>query len=206
MLLPLGRGARIELFAISVAGQGFCSGREKEAGMAKAPSAAADQDGPVADEKRRRGFPAPITILVLVLVLVWLATFFIPSGQYQLDETGSPIAGSFQQIEPPLDLEGRMRDLLLAPVNGMYGILDPATGQVGPFNSGIMFGSVQVFLFILAIGGFMTVVFATGALDRGIHHLAYRFRARGPLLIVVLSLLFGVLGSVMAWSDETLGL
>jgi uncharacterized ion transporter superfamily protein YfcC len=52
----------------------------------------------------------------------------------------------------------------------------------------------------------MTVVFATGALDRGIHHLAYRFRARGPLLIVVLSLLFGVLGSVMAWSDETLGL
>jgi uncharacterized ion transporter superfamily protein YfcC len=69
-----------------------------------------------------------------------------------------------------------------------------------------MFGSVQVFLFILAIGGFMTVVFATGALDRGIHHLAYAFRARGPVLIVVLSLLFGVLGSVMAWSDETLGL
>ena len=30
--------------------------------------------------------------------------------------------------------------------------------------------------------------------------------ARGPVLIVVLSLLFGVLGSVMAWSDETLGL
>jgi uncharacterized ion transporter superfamily protein YfcC len=69
-----------------------------------------------------------------------------------------------------------------------------------------MFGSAQVFLFILAIGGFMTVVFATGALDRGIHQLAYRFRSRGPLLIVVLSLLFGVLGSVMAWSDETLGL
>jgi uncharacterized ion transporter superfamily protein YfcC len=69
-----------------------------------------------------------------------------------------------------------------------------------------MFGSVQVFLFILAIGGFMTVVFATGALDLGIHHLAYRFRTRGPLMIVALSVLFGVLGSVMAWSDESLGL
>ena len=61
----------------------------------------------------------------------------------------------------------------------MYGIQNPATGQVGPFNHGAMFGSVQVFLFILAIGGFMTVVFSTGALDLGIHHLAYRFRARG---------------------------
>ena len=82
---------------------------------------------------------------------MWAATFFIPAGQYQLDASGSPIAGSFRNIAPPLDLEGRIRDLLLAPVNGLYGIQDPATGQVGPFNSGIMFGSVQVFLFILAI-------------------------------------------------------
>lgn len=157
-------------------------------------------------EKNRRTFPAPLTILLFVLLLVWLAALLIPSGQYQLDASGSLIAGSFQIIPSPLDLEGRVRDLLLAPVNGLYGIQDPATGMVGPFNSGSMFGSAQVFLFILAIGGFMTVVFATGALDRGIHHLAYAFRARGPLLIVVLSLLFGVLGSVMAWSDETLGL
>jgi uncharacterized ion transporter superfamily protein YfcC len=159
-----------------------------------------------AQEKKKRGFPAPITILTVVLVLVWMATFLIPSGEYRLDEGRSPIPGSFKTIESPLDFNGRVRDLLLAPVNGLYGIQDPATGQVGPFNRGTMFGSVQVFLFILAIGGFMTVVFATGALDLGIHHLAYRFRTRGPLLIVALSLLFGVLGSVMAWSDESLGL
>jgi hypothetical protein len=156
--------------------------------------------------RRKGGFPAPITILLAVLLAVWIAAFFIPSGEFQLDENGSPIAGTYSQIEPPLDTAGRIRDLLLAPVNGLYGIQDPVTGQVGPFNSGLMFGSVSVFLFILAIGGFMTVVFATGALDRGIHHLAYRFRYQGPLLIVILSLLFGVLGSVMAWSDETLGM
>jgi uncharacterized ion transporter superfamily protein YfcC len=141
-----------------------------------------------------------------VLLAVWIAAFFIPSGEFQRDESGSPIAGSYGQIEPPLDTAGRIRDLLLAPVNGLYGIQDPETGQVGPFNSGLMFGSVSVFLFILAIGGFMAVVLATGALDRGIQHLAYRFRYQGPLLIVILSLLFGVLGSVMAWPDETLGM
>src|SRR5262245_15692110 len=167
---------------------------------------AAAAPGEGATEVKKGGFPAPITILALVLVAVWMAAFFIPSGEYQLDAGGSPIAGSFKQIPPPLDIGNRVRDLLLAPVNGLYGIQDPATGQVGPFNRGKMFGSVQVFLFILAIGGFMTVVFATGALDLGIHHLAYNFRARGSLLIVALSFLFGVLGSVMAWSDESLGL
>ena len=157
-------------------------------------------------EKKKGGFPSPLTILTIVLVLVWIATFFIPSGQYDVDASGSPIAGTYKQIEAPHDFGGQVRELLLAPVNGLYGIQDPETGQVGPFNRGAMFGSVQVFLFILAIGGFMTVVFATGSLDLGIHHLAYRFRARGPLLIVILSLLFGLLGSVMSWSDETLGM
>jgi len=78
--------------------------------------------------------------------------------------------------------------------------------MVGPFNKGTMFGSVEVFLFILSIGGFMTVVFATGALDLGIHHLSYRFREHGPALIAILVVLFGVLGSIKGWSDETLGL
>ena len=170
------------------------------------PAPGAGQAAPRSSEKKGGSFPAPVTILAIVLVLVWIAAFFIPSGEYKLDATGSPIAGSFHATEPPLDFAGRVRDLFLAPINGLYGIKDPATGQVGPFNSGSMFGSVQVFLFILAIGAFMTTVFATGALDLGIHHLAYRFRARGTLLIVALSVLFGILGSVMAWSDESLGL
>jgi uncharacterized ion transporter superfamily protein YfcC len=93
---------------------------------------------------------------------------------------------------------------VLSPINGLYGISDAETGQVGPFNSGTLFGSAQVFLFILAIGGFMTVVFATGALDRGLSLLAHRFRARGALLIIVMSLVFALLGSVMSWSDEQL--
>jgi len=157
--------------------------------MGKAARPASGSLGPVdrenastsaAGEKRERGFPAPVTILTVVLILVWIAAFFIPSGQYELDGSGSPIAGSFRYVAHPLDFGGRVQDLLLAPVNGMYGIQNPETRMVGPFNRGTMFGSVEVFLFILSIGGFMTVVFATGALDLGIHHLAYRFGERGP--------------------------
>ncbi|MFZ0530231.1 MAG: Na+/H+ antiporter NhaC family protein [Propionicimonas sp.] len=155
--------------------------------------------------KRQAGFPSPLAILLLVMVGVWLLALVIPSGLYELDDSGAPIAGTYHVVDSPLDFGGRVRDLLLAPVNGLYGILDPASGQVGPFNSGWMFGSVQVFLFILAIGGFMTVVFKTGSLDLGISRLAHRFASRGPALIVVLAVLFGFLGSVMSWSDESLG-
>ena len=156
-------------------------------------------------EKKGFAFPAPITILGIVILLVWIAAFFIPAGQYQVGADGRPIPGTFENVPSPLDFPGRVWDLVLSPINGLYGIQDAVTGQVGPFNTGILFGSAQVFLFILAIGGFMTVVFATGALDLGIGHLAYRFRSRGPLLIILLSVIFGILGSVMSWSDETLG-
>jgi uncharacterized ion transporter superfamily protein YfcC len=157
-------------------------------------------------EGRGRRFPAPVTILTFVLVVVWIATFFLPSGEYKHDPSGSPIADSFRYVASPLDFKGRLEGLLLAPVNGMYGIQDPETGQVIPANKGAMFGSVGVFLFILSIGGFMGVVFATGALDLGIHQLSHRFRQRGALLIAVLMVLFGALGSIKGWSDETLGL
>ena len=153
-----------------------------------------------------RAFPSPLTILLLVLVGVWLLALALPSGQYQHDPaTGAPVPGSFKEVPSPLSFRESLSDLALAPGNGLFGVQDLETGHVGPFNAGALFGSAHVFLFILAIGGFMTVVFRTGALDLGITHLAHRFSTRGPLLIIVLSVLFGILGSVMSWSDETLG-
>lgn len=170
------------------------------AGSGNEPVPTGDDSGPAPE---KRGFPSPLTILLLVIFGVWLLAWFIPAGRFTLDgATGQHV---FERIDSPLSFGDRLRDLFMSPINGMYGRIDPVTDQVGPFNQGRMFGSVDVFLFILAIGGFMTVVFKTGALNLGIAHLAHRFRARGAVLIIVLSVLFGILGSVMSWSDETLG-
>ena len=62
-----------------------------------------------------------------------------------------------------------------------------------------------MFLFVLAIGAFITVMFATGALDRGIARLAHRTRDRGWLLIVAIMAVFSLLGSVEGMAEETLG-
>ena len=97
-----------------------------------------------------------------------------------------------------------MNDLFLAPINGMYGVQD-ADGFVSPDNSGDLFGSVEIFFFVLAIGIFVTMMLATGALDRGIGRLAQRLSSRGWLLIVAIMVLFSLLGSIEGFAEETLG-
>ncbi|WP_329561566.1 YfcC family protein [Streptomyces uncialis] len=150
-------------------------------------------------------FPSALTVLVLVTLGVWALAFLVPPGTYDRDDDGAPVQGTYHRVDTSQSLTDRLNDLFLAPVNGLYGILDPGSGQVGPTFSGELYGSAGVFLFILAIGAFITVVFATGALERGIERLAHRLRSRGSLLIAGIMLVFSVLGTVEGFAEETLG-
>jgi hypothetical protein len=71
-------------------------------------------------------FPGAATTLAIVTMLVWLETLFIPSGRYETDESGSPIPGSFQQVPSPLSFRGSAGQLVLSPINGVYGLRNPA--------------------------------------------------------------------------------
>jgi uncharacterized ion transporter superfamily protein YfcC len=154
---------------------------------------------------QRRWFPSALTVLAIVLLATWILTFFIPSGRYEVNDDGAPIPGTYEQVDAPLSFGEKVKDFFLSPVNGLYGIQDTETGFVDPDASGILYGSAGVFLFVLAIGIFITVMFATGALDRGIARLAYAVRGRGWLLIVAIMCVFSLLGSVEGMAEETLG-
>ncbi|MCL1693541.1 MAG: hypothetical protein M3096_07655, partial [Actinomycetia bacterium] len=56
-----------------------------------------DEEAPPT-KKSKFTFPTALTVLAIVLLVVWIAAFFIPSGVYELDESGSPIPGSYQEI------------------------------------------------------------------------------------------------------------
>ncbi|HXQ87867.1 MAG: hypothetical protein WCE47_01755 [Gaiella sp.] len=159
------------------------------------------------EEEKKKGFefPGTMTVLVIVTFIVWLAAFLIPSGAYQHDENGVPVPGSYAEVSSPQDFGERVGDFFKAPVNGLYGLQDPETGFVRPFGVGSLFGAVGVFAFVLAIGAFMTMVLATGALDVAIGKLAYAMRGRPWLVIVAVMALFSLLGTTMGWADETLG-
>jgi uncharacterized ion transporter superfamily protein YfcC len=164
--------------------------------------------GPPAEPEtgaRRFQFPSAFTVLFIVAIAVWIVALIIPSGAYKLKEDGSPIPGTYHHVPSPLSFGGRVKDLFLSPVNGLYGIDDSKTHQVGADSVGSLFGAGEVFLFVLAIGAFITVMFATGALDRGIARLAYRTRDRGWLMIVAIMGVFSLLGSVEGMAEETLG-
>lgn len=156
-------------------------------------------------EGRAFAFPGSLTVLALVTVAVWALAFLIPPGRYRRDADGAPVQGSYRREPDGAGFLERLGDLFLAPVNGLYGIEDAETGRVGPEMAGELYGSAGVFLFVLAIGTFITVVFATGAMDRGIGRLAHRLRRRGTLLIAGMMVVFALLGTVEGFAEETLG-
>jgi uncharacterized ion transporter superfamily protein YfcC len=150
-------------------------------------------------------FPSAVTMLAIVTLLVWVAALFVPAGSYSRDADGSPIPGTYRQIESPLSLGERVEQLVLAPVNGIYGLLSPVAGFVDTQTVGRLFGQIGVIVFIMAIGAFISISFATHSLEVAVAALANRLRTRGWAMIAAVMVLFSLLGTTMGFSVETLG-
>jgi uncharacterized ion transporter superfamily protein YfcC len=200
---------------------------------------------PAAPEKRFK-FPTAFTVLAAVLLLVWIASFFVPAGRYELKD-GSPVPGTYHKLPScsavaaggtaivvespgetgtaPADAEQaptahvtpepgvncvdtsftyRFKQLWIAPPNGLYGV-EATNGFVGPWEGGFLYGSAAIFLFVLAVGAFITVTMKTEAIQTGIGRLALRFRHSGSILIAILMGVFAVGGTSYGMWEETLG-
>lgn len=161
-------------------------------------------------------FPTALTVLAIVLMAVWLASFFVPSGLYELDTDGAPIPGTYEQLDSCGDVEegaacidkglqDQFQILWSSTPNGLYGIESVDDGTVGAFNEGFLYGSAQVFLFVLAVGAFITVTMKTDAIQVGIGRLAMRFRNSPQILVIVLMSVFALGGTTYGMWEETLG-
>ncbi len=166
------------------------------------PTAPADP----AEHKRKFSFPSAFTVLFGVTIAVWVLAFIIPTGAYKVSEkTGGPVPGSYEGVDAGLSFGDRLMQLFLAPINGLYGVKASDGGFIGPYESGELFGAAGVFLFVLAIGIFITMSMKTGAIDNGIEHVAERFGHKGAVLIVILMVLFSIGGTTEGMAEETLG-
>lgn len=154
---------------------------------------------------RKFEFPGPVTTLAIVTILVWLAALFISPGRYQTDADGAAIPGTYHRVESPLTMSERVGQLILAPVNGVYGLFNPERGVVDTMTVGRLFGQIGVIVFIMSIGAFISISFATRSLEVAVAALSNRLRKRGWLLIATIMVLFSLLGSTMGFSVETLG-
>jgi uncharacterized ion transporter superfamily protein YfcC len=159
----------------------------------------------VPEKPKRFAFPSALTVLFMVTVGVWLLAFVIPTGAYKAGGDGAPIPGTYAATESGLSFGDRLMELFLAPINGLYGVESAETGRIGPWEAGELFGAAGVFMFVLAIGIFITMSMRTGAIDAGIARVAKRFGARGAVVIAILMVLFSIGGTTEGMAEETLG-
>lgn len=175
----------------------------------------AKQDPDETTPAKQRRFPTAFTVLALVLLVVWVLSFIIPSGTYELDpKSGGPVPGTYTEL-PECDqgekadcvdksVPQQLRQLWTSIPNGLYGI-ENAQGHVAPFHSGFLYGSAMIFLFVLAVGAFVSVTMKTEAIQTGIGRLALRFRHSGSILVIVLMSIFALGGTTYGMWEETLG-
>jgi uncharacterized ion transporter superfamily protein YfcC len=159
---------------------------------------------PPVEPEAKSGFtlPSAYTILFGLIVLAAIATWVIPAGTYNLDATtGEPVPGTYHEVAAhPAHI---LRDSLTAPINGLYGI-ENAHGNINYYNSGTLFGAIDIALFILVIGGFLGVTMKTGAIQAGIASLVQRMRGKERWMIPVLMSVFALGGTSFGMAEESL--
>jgi uncharacterized ion transporter superfamily protein YfcC len=174
------------------------------------------ESGSPTNEPKKLKFPTAFTVLAAVLLLVWIASFFVPAGAYKLDpKTAGPVPGTYHRLPSCSQAEGdelcvetsfdqRLKQLWIAAPNGLYGV-ESDRGFVSADEQGFLYGSAMIFLFVLAVGAFITVTMKTGAIQTGIGRLALRFRHSGSVLIAILMGVFALGGTSYGMWEETLG-
>ena len=130
--------------------------------------------------------PDTFTVCFFLLVIVAVLTWVIPGGAYEYVDPNAdklqPIAGTY---EPAESHPQGVFDVLQSPIQGFY-------------------DSVDIILYTLIIGGFMTIVLKTGAIDAGIGRVLKRLNGREKLLIPILMCLFALGGITFGMMEETL--
>jgi uncharacterized ion transporter superfamily protein YfcC len=156
-----------------------------------------------AEPEQTSGFtlPSAYTILFALIVVAAIATWIIPAGTYNLNAAGEPIPGTYHEV--PGKPARILVDSLTAPINGLYGIED-AKGNINYYNSGTLFGAIDIALFILVIGGFLGVTMKTGAIQAGIGSLVRRMEGRERLMIPALMCVFALGGTTFGMAEESL--
>src|SRR3954451_473545 len=155
----------------------------------------------ITEPKRRFTLPSAYTILFGLIVVMALATWLIPAGTYALDKEGAPVPGTYHTVDShPARI---LTDSLTAPINGLYGI-ENEKGNISYYNSGELFGAIDVALFIIVIGGFLGVTMRTGAIQSGIGRLVARLRGRERWMIPILMTVFALGGTSYGMAEESL--
>lgn len=152
----------------------------------------------MAEEKKGFKFPSAYTILFILIIVVAIATWIVPAGQYEVNEAGEPIPGTYHLVES--NPQRIITDGLMAIV---YGI-QAEDGTISVYNFGELYGAIDVAFFVLVIGGFLAITMATGSIDAGIAKITTALKGREKWMIAILMAVFALGVTTYGMAEETL--
>jgi len=136
-----------------------------------------------------------------LILLAAIATWVIPAGTYKVNKAGEPVPGSYHEVAA--NPQRILIDSVEAPLNGLFGI-ENKQGNINYYNSGTLFGAIDVALFIIVIGGFLGITMKTGAIQAGIARLVRRLHGKERWMIPILMTVFAIGGTTYGMAEESL--
>lgn len=138
--------------------------------------------------KTKKEFKSPnaYVIIFLIMAVVAVLTWIIPGGQYQLDEAGKAMAGTYERVA--------------ASPQGLWELISaPITGMVG--NSTVS-GAIAISLNIMLFGSFLEMMEHSGAIKLFLKRIAEMNKDSYHRLITVLVVVMGIFGTVQGSYEE----
>lgn len=150
-------------------------------------------------KKLKLHLPHVYTIIFVLMAVFAVLTWVVPSGAFERTtvEAGGgtrevTVAGTYAPVDKTgvadgeaFDLRQGIFDVLMAPTRGIQDAID-------------------VIAFIFLVGGAITVINKTGAIETGIGSIVKRLHNRDVLIIPITMLLFSIGGTVIGMSEETI--
>ena len=170
--------------------------------------------------------PTPYTVLLVFIVLSALATWLIPAGNYNKlnfdpgrnmfviettrgEQTMPATQATLDQLQINIKLEKFQQNKIRKPIAipGTYQKIaqNPST-LMDIIQSPIrgIYDSIDVILFVLVMGGFIEIINTSGAFEAGINALSVKLKGREKWLIVIVTSLIGLGGTIFGMAEETL--
>lgn len=137
-------------------------------------------------KKRKLSTPNSYLIIMVIIAIVAILSWILPGGAYDyVDPNASklePIAGTYHSVDSsPQGLWA----VIMAPISGFM-------------------DSVDIILYTLIIGGFISIVMQSGALDAAIGSILKKLKGREFLMIPILMTVFAIAGAAFGIEEETL--
>jgi uncharacterized ion transporter superfamily protein YfcC len=170
--------------------------------------------------------PSPITILMVVIIIAAIATWLVPAGRYNTllanedkfftisfaNGTGVSLPltqHTLDSLQIKIALDKFKTGAIRKPVSipGTYQSL-PKNGQgfikvlQAPLKG--IYDTIDIILFILVIGGFMSVFHQSGAMVKGLKALTHTMKGKEAWLIIILTFLFSFAGASYGMAEEGL--